>query len=193
MSDIKIERKGDKIRIITPYNGTFVKRIKKFSCAEWTGAAWTVDYQFLEVIREIIKEVYGYTDIEDSERVMLKITAKKEISVSKDDIIMFGKNIVAHGSYQQAKIGDDVAFLKGKGYLSGSFKNWDTTIEKDSVFIIKNVVKELYLKEKDNDFYSDFEIEMMETENLSEKEYLEKEKEELEERLEKINKRLKEL
>lgn len=197
MKNITIEQQNGKLIIKTPYNAEFVKRIKKFGNAKWNGSAWTVDEAFLQPVREVLLEIYGYTDIdENTKTVTLKISTPKAIYADKTDIIMFGKTIAsARGRDSGARTGEDIAFIEGGATSGGSVKNWETVIKENSTFIVKNVVETLYLAQKDDDFYKDMQIQVLvpQENHLNKREQLEKEREQLLKRLEKIEEELKAL
>lgn len=79
---------------------------------------------------------------------------------------MFDKTIaIAYSKNSGAKLGDDVALIKGSIYSGGSVKNWNTEIDRDTVINLYNVPVTIYEKEKN--FYNaeEVEIEVIEDDN----------------------------
>lgn len=147
---IKINIKNGLAEIYTPYNSTFVRKIKRIGSAKWDfdNKCWTVPVEVIDIVREIMVEVYGYSDITENETISLKITFVEEVSEYCSDIVMFGK-ILAHatGRDSGAKVGDDVAYSKGLATSGGSAKNWLSIVKEESVVILTNVNKNIYEKE----------------------------------------------
>ena len=64
---------------------------------------------------------------------------------------MFGKTIAtAYSRDSGAKLGADVALIKGSICSGGSVKNWNTEIDRDTVINLYNVPVTMYEKEKDS-------------------------------------------
>lgn len=137
---MKIDIENGKAYVYTPYNQEFVKAIKKVGGAKWNGEAWVVPEVAVSAVREIMLNIYGETDIDHGTNVDIKITFLESFSKDKKGITLFGKTIAtATGRNSGARIGDDVAFIKGSPYSGGSVKNWSTDIPKDSICMVYNV------------------------------------------------------
>lgn len=132
-----------KISIDTPYNPSFVQKIKQTD-AHWNpkNKTWEAEERNINAIRRIMREVYGMDDL-PQELVSVRVrVGDSSISALTKPVIMFGKTIAsAFGRDSGARVGEGVCFESGKACSGGSVKNWHTTIEADSVFVIHDVPK----------------------------------------------------
>lgn len=190
---IEIKIKKGTLLIYTPYNAKFVSAIKKIGGAKWDSAnkCWTAPEEFVDAVREIMMEIYGYTDISENESVTLKVVFNEEAKEDRKDVVLFGK-ILSHatGRDSGARVGDDIAMIKGNIRSGGSAKNWVSVVEEGSTFIIKNVNKNIFKKEKDGINY-DVKIDIIDDAKKSKSELLE-EKKRLLERIKEIDEMLEE-
>ena len=190
---IEIKVKNGTLLIYTPYNAKFVSAIKKIGGAKWDSVnkCWTAPEEFVDAVREIIMEIYGYTDISENESVTLKVVFNEEAKEDRKDVTLFGK-ILSHatGRDSGARVGDDVAMIKGNIRSGGSVKNRVSVGEEGSTFIIKNVNKNIFKKEKDGINYN-VNIDIIDDAKKSKSELLE-EKKRLLERIKEIDELLEE-
>ncbi len=187
---MKIEVKNGIANVYTPYNPDFAKKIKGIGGAKWNGSEkyWSVPETSVEAVREIMNDVYGYSDIKENETVTLKITFKEAVYSSRSDVVFFGKVLAhAYGRDSGARIGDDVAYISGGATSGGSVKNWDSVVEEGSVVILSNVNKNVYEKAE---IEYDVTVEVLETK--ANKQNLLEEKERLLKRIAEIDKLLQE-
>ena len=135
----------------------------------WNGSAWVVNSMFVSAVREIMRNVYGYDDTDtDIQTVTLRIVFLENQSAYHDGIRMFGKTIAtAYSKNSGAKLGDDVALIKGSIYSGGSVKNWNTEIDRDTVINLYNVPVTMYEKEKDSYNPEEIKIEVVEDEDAN--------------------------
>lgn len=152
---IRIETEEQYTYLYTPYNPEFVSKIKRIGGAKWSSGnkAWRIPVDCIDEARDIIRDVYGYTDEEDVKRLKIKVVIDKGhyISEGRGPVMMFGKTIAsAFGRDSGAKVGDEVSFLEGEPASGGSMKNWNTHISGPAVFTIRNVPETKYLEEKDS-------------------------------------------
>lgn len=129
------------VAVFTPYNATFVGRIKKLSGARWNAGmkAWTVSEAAEEASREIMREVYGRDD-RPTETVTVRIRAKEEYSLWHEPVILWGKTLSsASGRDSGARSGDSVSLVVGKISSGGSVKNWRSVVNEGAEFILENV------------------------------------------------------
>lgn len=190
---IEIKIKKGTLLIYTPYNAKFVSAIKKIGGAKWDSEnkCWTAPEAFVDAVREIMMEIYGYTDISENESVTLKVVFNEDVKEDRKDVTLFGK-ILSHASGRDsgAKVGEDVAMIKGNIRSGGSVKNWVSVVEEGSTFILKNVNKNILQKEKDGIKY-DVNIDIIDNAKKSKQELLE-EKKRLLERIKEIDEMLEE-
>lgn len=159
---MKITNLGNgKIAIETPYNPSFVAKIKKAG-GKWNpgNRTWECDERSIEAVRAIMREVYGQDDM-PQELVTVRVTVGEDaISKHTGPIVLFGRTVAsAYGRDSGAKVGEGVVFETGTCRSSGSVKNWYTVIDAGSVFTIYDVPKRA-VEEKLGwaDFYGTFEI-----------------------------------
>lgn len=55
----------------------------------------TVPESAADSVRNIMREVYGYSDIDENETVTLRLTFYEDVSSERSDVIMYGK-VLAH-------------------------------------------------------------------------------------------------
>lgn len=166
--DIKIKVENEKAYVYTPFNKNFAKKMRAMN-GNWNGSAWVVNSMFVSAVREIMRNVYGYDDTDtDIQTVTLRIVFLENQSAYHDGIRMFGKTIAtAYSKNSGAKLGDDVALIKGSIYSGGSVKNWNTEIDRDTVINLYNVPVTMYEKEKDSYNPEEIKIEVVEDEDAN--------------------------
>lgn len=193
MSEFRIENRGDgKIAIYTPYDKKFVQAIKAIGSARWTGEAWTVPTDYIDDVRIIMKDIYGRDDQDAGESVDCEIEFLYDYYERKAAVVMFGKTIArAWGRDSGAKVGDDVMLVDGSIGSGGSRANWETCVYKGAKFIVKNVPKARFEKEK-SDYQEEYGIDTKITiiSEKIDKDALLEEKARLERRLAEIEKML---
>mgnify|MGYP000042066791 FL=1 len=163
--DIKIKVENEKAYVYTPFNKNFAKKMRAMN-GTWNGSAWVVNTMFVSAVREIMRNVYGYDDTDtDIQTVTLRIVFLENQSAYHDGIRMFGKTIAtAYSRDSGAKLGADVALIKGSICSGGSVKNWNTEIDRDTVINLYNVQVIMYEKEKDSYNPEEIKIEVVEDE-----------------------------
>lgn len=138
---MKIEITDNKAMIYTPYNPTFVGRIKQIGGAKWDSAekCWTIPADCTDDARAIMREVYGEDDL-PAKRVTVTVTVERNLDQWRGPVELLGKVVAsAFGRDSGAKVGDDATFVKGSPKSSGSMKNWHTTVPAGCVFRLRNV------------------------------------------------------
>ena len=156
MCNIKVIVKDGRASIYTPFNRDFVAAIKtNIGGRKWDAdnKCWTVPEESLPQVRQIMREVYGETDLPDAGgSVTVKVTFKEEWYERCDDVIIFKKVIAsARGRDSGARSGDDVTFLEGKPTSGGSMKNWESVVPAGSVVLLRHVPLTVWEQEKDGD------------------------------------------
>lgn len=183
--NMEIRVKNDVAEVYTPYNSDFVKRIKEIDGRRWdrSNGCWIVPAESIDIVREIMMDVYGKTDISANKTVKLRITVKEELSQLRGDVNLFGKCLCrAWGRDSGGRSGDGVSYVKEKPYSGGSAKNWYSIVPEDAEIILTDVPEQLYEKEKNDD-----RIEVQVIDEAPDKNKLLKERESLLKRLEEIN------
>ena len=94
---IEIKVKNGTLLIYTPYNAKFVSAIKKIGGAKWDSEnkCWTAPEEFVDAVREIMLDVYGYTDISKNESITKidKLVQDKISMQVKGDILVVAGDI----------------------------------------------------------------------------------------------------
>ena len=181
---------GDGIaKVFTPYNERFARRIRNIGGAKWTGEYWKVPAAYTDVVREIMLDVYGYNDITENRTVTLRVTFPVEAKSYCSDVVLFGK-VISHatGRDSGARVGADVAFIKGGVYSGGSCKNWYSYVKEGSEVILTNVNENVFRKESEEE--PEYQITVTVLEDVKDKGELLAEKERLLKRIEEIDRAL---
>lgn len=153
MGRIEIKTDNGVSEIYTPYNQSFVSRIKLVGGAKWDGIkkCWTVPEEAVNAVRDILTEVYGCNDLETGETVTVRIRILNNIYESRSDIVFCGKTLChASGRDSGGRAGNDVFYVSGCPSSSGSVKNWSSKILEGSVIDVANVSKTLLEKYQEN-------------------------------------------
>lgn len=128
---IKVEVKGGRAYLATPYHSEFVRRIKECG-GRWDAESrrWHIPEDALPIARTIMREIYGETDeAPATETVTLEATFTRDAVGYGVPIELAGRVIArAWGRDSGARVGDDVAFTKGSPRSGGSVRNWETVI-----------------------------------------------------------------
>ena len=182
---MEIKINGGIADLYTPYNPDFIRRIKGIGGAKWSAGekCWQIPADAVDAAREIMKDVYGYSDTSENETIKIKVTVNEEIWESRKPVVLFGKVIsMAYGRDSGAKVGEDVSYINGRANSGGSSQHWKSIVESGSILILSNVNKNLF--EKENPEY-DITVEIMDD---NDKENLIKERERLLKRIAEIDK-----
>lgn len=189
MSEFKIEStENGTIAVYTPYDKKFVRAIKRIGSAKWNGSAWILPEDYIDDARSIMKDIYGCDDQSVGETVDCEIEFLENYHEDKGAVVLFGKTLArAWGRDSGAKVGDDVILVEGSINSGGSVKNWDSRVFKGAKFIVKNIPKARFDKEK-NEYQDVFGLEVKITliSEKIDKDALIEEKEQLERRLSEI-------
>lgn len=127
--EIQVKIKNEKAMLFTPYNMDFVKRIKQFSDARWDThkKCWTINKENLDAARTVMREIYGYSDVDINEKVTVRIHVKEYMCEEQADVMLFGKVLShAYGRDSGGKPGRDVVYVHGNPCSGGSAAHWET-------------------------------------------------------------------
>lgn len=158
MTDIKVTIKDGKAELYTPYSADFVKAIKALGGARWNASkrCWTISEDMLPQAREIMMDVYGYTDEEQKEEKAVDEATLEEYA-RRVDHVMRGKNpeIVAitkkaiQDAYSRKAEAVDkteeekaLAFASGVLYVLYQLK----MIEEDKAYVLQKMLGEIFGK-----------------------------------------------
>jgi len=139
---IKIETNETNISVTSDYNTDFVDAARNLG-GKWSSPAWVFDIRDEAAVRAACLKSYG-TDGVKTDQVDVRITIKDSIAVEKKAITIFGKVVArAFGRDSGAKTGDGIVIEEGKFGSGGSAKNWDTTAQAGTTFIMRDISKSL--------------------------------------------------
>lgn len=198
---ITFKTNGNETDVYTPYSAEFVSQIKsklgtrKFDREK---GCWTINTEDLDIVKEIVSDVYGYTEGEDLDTVKVKIKFEKSCCTLKDAVRIGGTTIARAWSRDSgAKLGDGVVLVDGKVGSSGSRANWETSVSEGSIFLVTMPRKAVEKAMKDEGIEDNYGFVPLTIEIVNEvkpnKEELEAEKERLLARIAEINKMLEEI
>lgn len=146
---MKIEVANGRAYVYTPYNPDFANAIKVIGGKKWETVerCWSVPETAVSAVRAIMEDVYGYSDQVPNDTISLKVTFLIDASSICSDVVLFGK-VMTHASGRDsgARVGDDVAYIRGGASSGGSTKNWCSIVEEGSIAILSNVNKSIYEK-----------------------------------------------
>ena len=92
---MRIHNNNGKVEIYTPYNKEFIQKIKGIGEARWNGKCWIINEENLDVARKIMRDVFGYSDIEANETVSVEVITKEEVYEHTEDVVLLGK-VLSH-------------------------------------------------------------------------------------------------
>lgn len=163
MTDIKVAVKDGKAELYTPYSADFVKAIKALGGARWNASkrCWTISEDMLPQARDIMMDVYGYTDEEESEPEKKEEKAVDEATLEeyarRVDHVMSGKNpeivAVVKKTIQDAysrkaeakdKTEEEKVLAFASGVLYGLYQL--KMIEEDKAYVLQKMLGEIFGK-----------------------------------------------
>lgn len=140
--NIKIAKtSGDRINVYTPYNSDFVARVKNAG-GRWDSETkcWSIPAEALEVVRAIMRDVYGIDDSNESRTVKVRLTFASEVYEYCNPVTILGHTVSrAYGRDSGAKPGTGVYFEVGAPKSGGSVKNWTSVVEQGSIVVLSAV------------------------------------------------------
>lgn len=187
MTVVNIEITDDgKIMVKSEYNPLFVQAARKLG-GKWFSPHWVFDSRDEDDVRGLCLEVYGCDGLTEPELVSVQVTIPEDCNAvggRQDSIYLFGRIVArAWGRDSGAKLGEGVVVKKGNFSSGGSAKNWNTSVEDGTVFILRDVPKTLVEKHDNEAFVVEIIEEQVKEEKNEKKESLIAEKEALLKRL----------
>ena len=134
--NIIVSNKGQRIYVQSPYDPQFIAGAKRIA-GRWdsTDERWLFPAAQRERVMSLLDDVYGWDPDSADERVTVRLTADKEISVEHDGVRVAGVTIArATGRDSGARLGDGVILVSGSAGSGGSRKYWRTRVRSGSVF-----------------------------------------------------------
>lgn len=184
----------NKMEVVSDYNKDFIRKAKDLH-AKWNGKGWVFDKEDEELVRDILKNIYGEDGIEEVNKVTVRVDLDKLVELEGigyySEINLFGRTLVRRpGRDYEVKKHDTVKVLAGgfKG-MGGSKANPRLEELEGTLLEVKNVPMGMYLNELDRlGLKENNDTVYIANKDEEYKNKLLKEKEELLKRLEEIDK-----
>lgn len=151
MSDIRLETRDGKINVFTPYDKTFVSKIKaNLGGAKWNpeDRCWTVSESQRDGLLTILADIFGYEPTATANRVDIKVTFPEDADIEKDSIKLGSYTIAsAWGRDSGVRLGDNVELIEGEFKSGGSVRYWKTVVKAGTTVICRDVPEGCLQKE----------------------------------------------
>lgn len=184
----------NKMEVVSDYNKDFIRKAKDLH-AKWNGKGWVFDKEDEELVRDILKNIYGEDGREEVNKVTVRVDLDKLVELEGigyySEINLFGRTLVRRpGRDYEVKKHDTVKVLAGGFKGMGGSKAHPRLEELEGTLLeVKNVPMGMYLNELDRlGLKEDNDTVYIANKDEEYKNKLLKEKEELLKRLEEIDK-----
>lgn len=184
----------NKMEVVSDYNKDFIRKAKDLH-AKWNGKGWVFDKEDEELVRDILKSIYGEDGREEVNKVTVRVDLDKLVELEGigyySEINLFGRTLVRRpGRDNEVKKHDTVKVLTGGFKGMGGSKAHPRLEELEGTLLeVKNVPMGMYLNELDRlGLKEDNDTVYIANKDEEYKNKLLKEKEELLKRLEEIDK-----
>ena len=184
----------NKMEVVSDYNKDFIRNAKDLH-AKWNGKGWVFDKEDEELVRDILKSIYGEDGREEVNKVTVRVDLDKLVELEGigyySEINLFGRTLVRRpGRDYEVKKHDTVKVLAGGFKGMGGSKAHPRLEELEGTLLeVKNVPMGMYLNELDRlGLKEDNDTVYIANKDEEYKNKLLKEKEELLKRLEEIDK-----
>lgn len=142
---IQLSIVNDKVKVVSPYNASFVQKCRNFR-GTFKDNAWWFDDSIIDYVREAMIQHFGTTGEIPYDTCTLLVYNYSESSPTHSPCVLFGRTIAkAFGRDSGARLGDDIIFISGQYRSGGSVKNWCTEIREATFEIHKFPVPSLEL------------------------------------------------
>lgn len=135
---VKLEKSEGKIYTTTTYNATFIKKAKNLQ-GKWDGEHWVFDEKVENLVREILKEIYGTDGECFTKKVTVELELDKYFTVDKQEL-KIGDLVIAIRRYRDSEvILKEGAIVVTGGFPSsgGSMKTPRLNAHKDTVIRVE--------------------------------------------------------
>jgi hypothetical protein len=135
-SQILLEKKNDKLKVVTPYNEEFLTEAH-FLHGKWKNNAWWFDDSALDSVRYLLEKMWNVTGEVPYENCSLIIKNYTK-SVRRGSVYLFHRMIAkAFSRLSGIKMGTDIKFISGTIKPGGNLYYWETQVL-DATFEICN-------------------------------------------------------
>ena len=149
---VKINNLNDgKIEVITPYNGTFIKKARMLK-GKWNGTGWEFKEEYEDIIKSHLMDIYGDDGSPMAKcKVRVNLTKLHDIDYSQmwdDEVRMFGRTLAIRKYRDSDPLLDKTVVLVKGGFSSrgGSRTNPSLDFYDDTILQIEDVPEHLYIK-----------------------------------------------
>ena len=189
---MKITRNEKHITVQAEYNSVFVGQARNLA-GKWhdQDKTWVFDIRDEADVLQACYHAYGEDGIRTN-KCDVQVTLPTGYSVEKGTICLFGRQIArAFNRDSGAKVFGGVVVKAGGFSSGGSAKNWVTRAQAGTVFVLRDVSRDLVEMEASHDTYGDAVIEILQTtvssKPVADRAALEAERDRLQARLAEIN------
>jgi hypothetical protein len=135
-SQILLERKNDKLKVVTPYNEDFLTEAH-FLHGKWKNNAWWFDDSALDSVRYLLEKMWNVTGEVPYESCNLIIKNYTK-SVCRGSVYLFHRMVAkAFSRLSSIRMGTDIKFISGTIKPGGNLYYWETQVV-DATFEICN-------------------------------------------------------
>jgi hypothetical protein len=135
-SQISLERKNDKLKVVTPYNEEFLTEAH-FLHGKWKNNAWWFDDSALDSVRYLLEKMWNVTG-EIPYEICSLIIKNYTKSVCRGSVYLFHRMVAkAFSRLSYIKLGTDIKFISGTIKPGGNLYYWETQVL-DATFEICN-------------------------------------------------------
>lgn len=137
--ETKLIRAEGQIKVISPYNASFVKRVKMLQGKfDYSDKSWSVSEEYEEQLLALLDEIYGYTE-GASETV--KVRYKAVDFQNQDEIIIGGLSQARRpGRDNSVKLNSNTIFVSGQDFPSSAGSMKYPRIDADESTILESKI-----------------------------------------------------
>lgn len=143
---VKLEKREGKIYATTNYNATFIKKAKNLQ-GKWNGEHWVFDEKVENLVREVLKDIYGTDGEGYTRKVIVEIDVDKYDDTDRQDLKIGDLVIITRKTRDsEVTLKEGVIVISG-GFPSrgGSTKNPRLSAYRDTVIRVE-IPENLYTK-----------------------------------------------
>jgi hypothetical protein len=132
------------VTVESPYNPEFSSRARGLG-GKWKAPLWIFDERDEKRVKELCVEIYG-TDGVDSDLVSIRVTLEEDDWNYELSFYVAGRQVArAFDRDSGARLGEGVILLNGKFGSSGSRKSPAITVDKGTVFELRDIPRKAIL------------------------------------------------
>lgn len=143
---VKLEKREGKIYTTTAYNATFIKKAKNLQ-GKWDGEHWVFDEKVENLVREVLKDIYGTDGEGYTRKVTVELELDKYFTADKQELKIGDLVIITRRTRDsEVTLKEGVIVISGGFPISGgSMKTPRLSAYKDTVIRVE-IPETLYAK-----------------------------------------------